>query len=228
MINGAQLGSVIQGLRKVSNYQAQHALEGGPTTPGIKILGNQKEKKGVSPKGISKASVKGKKDFARTRLHKAWSPGVIEGGSTQHPSFSVSLFDFAPNEGANMSSADGDQQQRDASNFHFNAKPRTGMGNRPKGASCEAPNNPSAGREVILVENLSMHGKRVVQRAVAANCNLGNGQQVCHEALTVFPNGNGALGSLVFSGDGIGNRADKGMAEANRMEFEGRGDANAA
>lgn len=65
MINGAQLGSVLQGLRKVSNHQAHNALKGGPTFTRLENSGNHKGKEGVSPKGLSKASVKGKKDFAR-------------------------------------------------------------------------------------------------------------------------------------------------------------------
>nr|POE71528.1 uncharacterized protein CFP56_12759 [Quercus suber] len=251
LINGARIGSVIQGLRKVSNYQAQHALNGGPTPTGLDLSGNRQGKEGVTPKGVTKASVKGKKDFARARLHKVWSPGAVEGGSSQHPSLSVSLFDFAPSEETNMSSADGSQQQRDASNFHFNAKSRSGMGNHPRGASCEDPNEPNSdfgvgqvevkdglgvdipidrgeckGVKASLVENLSVQEKEVVQSGKAANLN--NGQQVGREALVVLPNGNGDVGSFAFSRDGIENRADEGMAEADRMEFEGGGDANAS
>ena len=110
LINGAQLGNVLQGLRKASNHQAYHAIEGGPTSVGLENSGNREGKEGVSPKGFSKASVKGKKDFTRARLHKAWSLGAGEGSSTQHSSLSVSLFEIVPSEGANLSSADGDQQ----------------------------------------------------------------------------------------------------------------------
>lgn len=139
MINGAQLGSVLQGLRNVSNYQAQHTLKDSPISVGLENLGNRKEKEGVSPKGFSKAFVKGKKDFAQATLHKAWSPGVDEGSNTQHPPLSVSLFKFVPNEGTTMSSANSDQQRKDASKFQFNAKPRSAMGNQPRHASCEDP-----------------------------------------------------------------------------------------
>ena len=55
----------------MSNHQAHNALEGGPTFTRLENSGNHKGKEGVSLKGLSKASVKGKKDFARARLHKA-------------------------------------------------------------------------------------------------------------------------------------------------------------
>ena len=86
----------------MSNHQAHNALKGGPTFTRLENSGNHKGKEGVSLKGLSKASVKGKKDFARARLHKAWSPGIGEG--------SVSSFKLVSSEGANLSSADGDQR----------------------------------------------------------------------------------------------------------------------
>ncbi|KAL0016537.1 hypothetical protein SO802_003606 [Lithocarpus litseifolius] len=67
VINGAQLGSILQGLRNVSNHQAQHASGSGPSSSGLENAGNQKGKDRGSPKGTSKASVKGNKDFARAR-----------------------------------------------------------------------------------------------------------------------------------------------------------------
>nr|POE74016.1 uncharacterized protein CFP56_71534 [Quercus suber] len=251
MINGAQIGSVIQGLRKVSNYQAQHALNDGPNFSGLETSGNQKGKEGMSPKGVNKASVKGKKDFARARLHKVWSPGAVEGDSSQQTPLSISLFELAPNEETKLSSDDGVQQQRVTSNFHFNAKLRSGMGARPRGASCEDPSDSNMdcgvgqvenndglgadscidgsdcnGREANLVESIDVQEKGVVQSGMAAN--LGIGHQVCYEVLTACPNGNGVVGNIVLSRDGVGNRADEGMAEVERMEFECGDEANAS
>ena len=227
----------------MSNHQAHNTLEGGPTFTRLENSGNHKGKEGVSLKGLSKASVKGKKDFARARLHKAWSPGIGEG--------SVSLFKLVPSEGANLSSADGDQRQRDVSNFQFNAKPRSRMGYRPRDASCEVSNDTNvglgvdqleakeglevddaidssefSGREIARVETIGVQDKGDVHSGRVANCDLSVGQQVGHEACTIFPNGNEALGSFMSCGDDVGNRADEGMADADRMEFEGGGDAN--
>ena len=61
------------------NHQAQHASEGGPSSSGLEKAENQKGKHRRSPKGVSKASVNGKKDLIRARLHKAWS---VEGNIT--------------------------------------------------------------------------------------------------------------------------------------------------
>nr|POE76648.1 hypothetical protein CFP56_75465 [Quercus suber] len=227
MINGAQLGSVLQGLRKVSNYQAQHTLEDGPISVGLENPGNRKEKEGMSPKGFSKASMKGKKDFARATLHKAWSPGADEGSNTQHPPLSVSLFEFMPNERTTMSSADSDQQRKDASKFQFNAKPRSVMVKDGLEVDGVADRSDCMGREIIWAETLGVQEKGVVHSRMAANCNLGNGQQVCHEALTAFPNGHEVVGSSVSYGDGVRNRADEGMVEADRIKFDGGGDASA-
>lgn len=83
------------------------------------------------------------------------------------------------------------------------------------------------GREIIWAETLDVQEKGAVHSGMAANCNLSNGQQVCHEALTTFPNEHKAMGSSVSYGDGVGNRADEGMVEVDQMEFNGGGDANA-
>lgn len=157
VINGAQLGSVLQGLRNVPNHQAQHASEGGPSSSGLEKAENQKGKDRRSPKGVSKASVNGKKDFIRARLHKAWSPGAIEGNITQHSSLSVSLFEFSPSEEAPLSSTDGDRHQGGASKFQFSAKPQSEMGIQFKGCgssdsidvSCREPSEFSAGCGVL-------------------------------------------------------------------------------
>ena len=82
------------------------------------------------------------------------------------------------------------------------------------------------GKEVTRVEILGVQDEGAIHSGMAATCNLSNGKQVCHEARIVFPNGNEALGSFVSCGDGVENRADEGMAKADRMEFEGGGDAS--
>nr|POE55698.1 hypothetical protein CFP56_27734 [Quercus suber] len=207
MINGAQLGSVLQGLRKVSNHQAQHTLEDGPISVGLA------------------------------------NPGAGEGSNTQHPPLSVSLFEFVPNEGTTVSSAECDQQWKDASKFQFNAKPWSVMGTRPRHAFREVSIDLNVGCGVGQIEGknglevdgvvdgsdcmVGVQEKGAVHNGMAANCNLGNGQKVCHEALTTFPNGHEVVGSPVSYGDGFGNRADEGMVEVDRMEFDGGGDANA-
>ena len=63
VINGVQLGNVLQGLRNVSNHQAQHVSAGGPLPFGLKIADTLKGIDKGSPKIFSKVFVKGKKDF---------------------------------------------------------------------------------------------------------------------------------------------------------------------
>ena len=83
-----------------------------------------------------------------------------------------------------------------------------------------------SGREIARVEIIDVQDKGDVHSGRVANCELSVGQQIGHEACTIFPNGNEALGSFMSCGDDVGNRADEGMADADRMEFEGGGDAN--
>ena len=82
------------------------------------------------------------------------------------------------------------------------------------------------GREIARVEKIGVQDKGDVHSGRVANCDLSVGQQVGHEACTIFPNGNEALGSFMSCGDDVGNRADEGMADADWMEFEGGGNAN--
>nr|POE57115.1 hypothetical protein CFP56_02139 [Quercus suber] len=117
VIDGAQLGNVLQGLRNVSNHQAQHVSVGGPSLSGLKTTDILKGKDKGNQKIFSKVSVKGKKDFVRARLHKAQSAGADEGSSP-----SVSLFEILPSEESPLFNTNGDRHQGEPSKFQFSAK----------------------------------------------------------------------------------------------------------
>lgn len=76
----------------------------------------------MSPKVFSKTFVKGKKDSARARVHKSWSPGAVEGSITLNSPLSVNMLDISPTERFPLFSTNGDQQPRVASKFQFTAK----------------------------------------------------------------------------------------------------------
>lgn len=89
------------------------------------------------------------------------------------------------------------------------------------------------GKGDSFVEGLKVQGERIGQSeplgvsnraqedSLTANCNLGDGQQACCLAHIVSSYGTGA-------DNGFGNREDEGLGQADRMEFDEGGDANAA
>ena len=219
VINGAQLSNVLQGLRNVSNHQAQHALADGPFQPGFKSADSLKGMDKGAPKTISKVSVKGKKDFVLARLHKARSTGAVDGAS-----LSVSLFEILPREQIPVFSVDDDRHQGAPSDFHFSAKVQSEMDadfqQCDHGFSHGEPSELTSG--CGLSQSVGRGGLEMVKDVDENVCKDRRGSSVRN----ISSARNGSLGMQACD-EGAKSRADEGMEDAGWMELEGGGEANA-
>ena len=220
VINRAQLSNVLQGLRNVSNHQAQHALTDGPLQPGFKSAYSLKGMDKGTPKIISKVSVKGKKDFFRARLHKAQSTSVVDGASS-----SVSLFEILPREEIPVFSADDDWHQGAPSDFQFSAKVQSEMdadfqrcGN---GFLHGEPSEPTFG---CGFSQLVGRGGLEMDKDVDENDYKDRRGNSVRNISTAR---NGSL-DVQACDEGAKSRADEGMEDVGWMELEGGAEANAA
>ena len=220
VINGAQLSNVLQGLRNVSNHQAQRASVDGPLHPGFKSADSLKGIDKGSPKILSKVSVKGKKDFFQARLHKARSTGAVDGASSL-----VNLFEFLPREATPMFSADDDWHQGAPSDFQFSTKVQSEMdaefqrcGN---GFSYGEQSEPIVGCGVS--QSVGRGDLEMVKDVDENKCKDRRGSSVRNISLAR----NGSF-SVQACDEGAKSKADEGMEDAGWMELKGEGEANAA
>ena len=220
VINGAQLGNVLQGLRNVSNHQAQHASTGGPLPFGLKIADTLKGIDKGSLKTFSKVSVKGKKDFFRARLHKARSTSAFDGSSP-----SVSLFEILPREEIPMFNANEDRHQGEPSDFQFSAKLQSEtdveLQRCGNGFSCGDSSESTVGCGVS--QYVGKDGLEMVKVVDENECKDRRGNSVRNTSLAR----NGSL-RMQACDEGSKSRADEGMEDAGWIEFKVGGEANAA